>query len=94
MDLSTGAVASAVAVAAGAYLNARLSIGTDMKSMRHDRQFGERVGANIQRLGDTCTIYAMFEKVDPTLEALWFEGKTWTYGELKRGELRDFCSPL
>ncbi|EKD21170.1 uncharacterized protein L3040_000791 [Drepanopeziza brunnea f. sp. 'multigermtubi'] len=88
MDLGTGAVASAVAVAAGAYLNARLSIGTDMKSLRHDRQFGERVGANIQRLGDTCTIYALFDEVDATLEALWFEGKTWTYGELKRDVVR------
>jgi len=25
--------------------------------------------------------------VSPENEALWFEGKTWTYGELKTGEL-------
>lgn len=85
MTLSTTAVASAAAIAASAYLNARLCIGTDVKSIRHDRQFRERVGAKVQSLGDTCSIYAVFDAVDPNIEFLWFEGKTWAYGEIKKG---------
>ncbi|OWP05437.1 hypothetical protein B2J93_7638 [Marssonina coronariae] len=88
MDLGTGAVASAAAVAAGAYLNAKLSVGLDLKSLRHDRQWRQRLGAKIASLGDTCTIYGIFDAVDPNIEALWFEGKTWTYGELKRDVAR------
>lgn len=88
MDLGTGAVVSAAAVAAGAYLNAKLSVGLDVKNLRHDREWGRRLGAKIQSLGDTCTIYAMFDSVDPNVEVLWFEGKTWTYGELKGGQSR------
>ncbi|PVH81181.1 putative bifunctional fatty acid transporter/acyl-CoA synthetase [Cadophora sp. DSE1049] len=88
MDLGTGAVISAAAVAATAYLNAKLSVGLDMQNLRHDRDWGARLGQRIQSLGDTCTIYAMFDSVDPNVEALWFEGRTWTYGELKRDVIR------
>jgi len=79
-------IASAAAVAAGAYLNAKLSIGVDFKQLKNDRQWGQRLGAIIQGLGDTCTLYRMFERVESENEALWFEGKTWTYRELKYGE--------
>ena len=69
MDLGTGAVISAAALAAGAYLNAKLSIGLDVQGIRHDREWGQRLGQRIQALGDTCTIYAMFDSVDPDVEA-------------------------
>lgn len=85
MDFGTGAVISAAAVAAGAYLNAKLSVGLDLQNLSYDREWGQRLGQRIQALGDTCTIYAMFDSVDPNVEVLWFEGRTWTYGELKRG---------
>ncbi|KAK2624606.1 hypothetical protein QTJ16_005799 [Diplocarpon rosae] len=88
MDLETSAVISAAALAAGAYLNAKLSVGIDLKNLRHDRQWGQRLGAKIASLGDTCTIYGIFDAVDPNIEALWFEEKTWTYGEMKRDVVR------
>jgi len=40
----------------------------------------------MQELGDTCSLYAMFDEVKPEIEVLWFEGRTWTYGELKNGK--------
>jgi hypothetical protein len=76
---------SAATLAAGAYLNAKLSIGIDLQQLSYDREWGIRLGKRIQELGDTCTLYRMFDLVDPNLEALWFIGRTWTYGELKRG---------
>lgn len=74
---------SAAALAASAYLNAKLSISIDLQQLSYDREWGIRLGKRIQELGETCTLYHMFERVDPNIEALWFEGKTWTYGELK-----------
>lgn len=78
--------AAAAALAAGAYLNAKLSIGIDLQRLSYDREWAKRLGERIQELGDTPTLYRMFDMVDPGLDALWFEGTTWTYGELKGGK--------
>ena len=85
MDPASGAVIAGAALAAGAYLNAKWSVGIDLRQLQHDRAWGQRLGAFIEGLGDTCTIYHMFDRVSPETEALWFEGKAWTYGELKKG---------
>ncbi|PMD21149.1 acetyl-CoA synthetase-like protein [Hyaloscypha hepaticicola] len=84
MDPVTSVVAASAALAAGAYLNAKWSIGTDLKNLQHDRAWGKRLGAFIEALGDTVTLYGMLERVNPHAEALWFEGRTWTYGEIKK----------
>jgi hypothetical protein len=86
MDPASGALVSAAALAAGAYLNAKLSIGTDIQQIRDARAWGKRLGSRIQGMGDTCSLYAIFDKVSPEIEVLWFEGRTWTYGELKNCE--------
>lgn len=83
MDVSSLALLSSAAVAAGAYLNAKFAVGTDLKQLRNDRAWVARLMKRVQDLGDTCTLYHMFEMVDPQVEALWFEGMSWTYGELK-----------
>lgn len=82
------AVASALSVAAGAYLNAKLSISTDLSAISKDRAFGKRLGERIAQLGDTTTIYKMLEWVvevegQGATDALWFEQKTWSYSQLK-----------
>lgn len=69
--ISAGALTSAAVVAAGAYLNAKLSIGTDMQRLRVDRTVGARLNNRIKELGDKCSFYGMFERVDPSLEFLW-----------------------
>jgi hypothetical protein len=86
MEPASGALIGAAALAAGAYLNAKLGIGADLGTLREEREFGERLGRRIEELGDTVTLYHMFDIVSREKEALWFEGKTWTYGELKTGE--------
>jgi hypothetical protein len=86
MDPVTSVVAASAALAAGAYLNAKWSIGIDLKNLQHDRAWGKRLGAFIGALGDTVTLYGMLERVNPHAEALWFEGRTWTYGEIKKGK--------
>jgi hypothetical protein len=90
MDPVTAVVGASAALAAGAYLNAKLSVGIDVRNLQHDRAWGKRLGAFIEALGDTVTLYHMFARVKPEVEALWFEGNTWTYGELKKGEPPEF----
>lgn len=79
------AAAAAATVATGTYLNAKFSITTDIKNLKLDRQARASIGQRIQELGDTCTLYSVFDRANPEIEALWFEGQTWTYGELKMG---------
>jgi len=85
-NMDTAPLISAAVLAAGAYVNAKYSIVNDLKQLESSRAFRNRMGRRIQELGDTCTLYGMFDLVDPSIEALWFEGRTWTYGELKRGK--------
>lgn len=77
----------AAALATGAYLNAKLSISKDLQEISKDREFGARRAKRIQELGDTCTIYRMLELANPEDELLWFEGNTWSYRELKQGQI-------
>ena len=85
------AMASAFAVTAGAYLNAKLGVSTDVATMRSDRSSAKRLEQRIAQLGDSSTIYKMLERVVEvegcgSNEALWFEHKTWSYYQLKDRE--------
>ncbi|KAH6669034.1 putative bifunctional fatty acid transporter/acyl-CoA synthetase [Halenospora varia] len=83
MEPVTGALVSAATLAVGAYVNAKLGIGKDIRTLRHEKAWGQRMGQRIADLGDTCTIYHMFMKAPPNNNFLWFEGRQWTYGEFK-----------
>lgn len=85
--VATTAIAyAAAALAGGAYLNAKFGIGTDLQQIRYDNAFGARLMKRVQEAGPNCTFYGMFNLVAPETEFLWFEGKTWTYGEIKNRE--------
>lgn len=78
--------AAAAAVATSAYINAKFSLSIDIQNLRYDRQWVARLQSRIKALGDTCTLFAMFDGVEEGKECLWFEGRGWTYGGLKGGE--------
>ncbi|KAJ6013907.1 hypothetical protein N7540_008498 [Penicillium herquei] len=87
-SLPAVAMASAMSVAAGAYLNAKLSISTDLSAHFNDKAFGKRIGERMGQLGDTVTIYKMLERAvdvegQGAADAVWFEQKTWSYTQLK-----------
>ncbi|TVY14801.1 Very long-chain acyl-CoA synthetase [Lachnellula arida] len=69
--------------AASAYVNAKFSVGIDLVQLRRDREWRSRLERRLLKAGDNCTLFGMFDTVDPGSEALWFEGRTWTYGRLK-----------
>ncbi|EAW14000.1 putative bifunctional fatty acid transporter/acyl-CoA synthetase (FAT1) [Aspergillus clavatus NRRL 1] len=82
------AVASALTVAAGAYLNAKFSVSTDLNNIFNDRAWANRLGQRIGELKGVATVYKMLERVVDVQgygdrDALWFENKTWTYSQLK-----------
>lgn len=84
----TVAMGTAFSLAAGAYLNAKLSIGTDLTVLKNDRAFGQRLGERIGKLGESTTIYKMLQRVvevegQGNADALWFEHKIWSYSQLK-----------
>ncbi|TKA74147.1 hypothetical protein B0A49_04996 [Cryomyces minteri] len=83
MDVQSLSLAGAAVLAAGSYLNAKYGFGTDIQGIRYEKDYVRRVSEHCEKLGDTCTIYNVFSRVEPTSDALWFEGRTWTYGELK-----------
>ena len=86
--MSTVTMASAFSVAAAAYLNAKLSVSTDISTYFNDKAFGKRIGERIGQLGDTTTIYKVLERVvevegQGAADAVWFEHKTWSYTQIK-----------
>lgn len=89
------AMASALSVAAGAYLNAKLAISTDLRTISNDKAVGKRLNERIAELGSSTTIYKILERAVEVegrgaTDALWFEQKTWSYSQLKDCE----CCPL
>ncbi|KAJ5970446.1 AMP-dependent synthetase/ligase [Penicillium vulpinum] len=82
------AVASALSVAAGAYLNAKLAISTDLRTIANDKASAKRLDQRIAELDGSPTIYKILERVVEVegrgvADALWFEQKTWSYSQLK-----------
>ncbi|KFX87522.1 hypothetical protein V490_08193 [Pseudogymnoascus sp. VKM F-3557] len=84
MDIQALSLAGAALVIGGSYINARYGIGTDIREIRHEKNGVKRLLENYSQLGESCTIYNVFSRADPTSDALWFEGQTWTYGQLKQ----------
>lgn len=85
---------TALSLAAGAYLNARLGLSADLTNLAHDRAFARRLEQRLATLGDAPTWYGMLRRIVDVeakgdAEALWFEDRTWTYAQLKECEYLD-----
>lgn len=87
-DNMDGLVVATAAAAAGglAYLNGRYAIAEDVRQLLRNRRFDKRLGDRIAQLQGWCTLYRMWQVADANSEALWFEDRSWTYGQLVAGE--------
>lgn len=79
---------STLAVLGGAYIDAKLGISKDLRTLYYERTFSKRLQERIKELSPITTHYGMLQHaVDVrglgAAEALWFEQKTWTYAQLK-----------
>lgn len=85
MDIQALSFAGAALAAGGLYINAKYGLSTDIREIRHEKNYIERLFKNYSQLGESCTIYSLFSRQNPTSDALWFEGRTWTYAQLSCG---------
>jgi len=87
MDPASLTLLTAATLAGTAYLNARYSLSVDLEQLYQDKLFGRLLGEKFASLGDTCTVYNMLCQVEEGgKECLWFEGRRWTYAEVRNGE--------
>lgn len=81
-------IAASSALAAGAtYIDAQLAISRDVQQIFRDKRYGKAIGARFQALGNNASAYGHLLLTDPNASALWFEGRTWTWGQVKKGWL-------
>ncbi|KLJ05735.1 hypothetical protein EMPG_10825 [Blastomyces silverae] len=83
-------VASLFAItAAVSYLNAKFAIGSDLRDIRHARDFARRKQRRVACAKRTHSLYEILEQSGASDgdDAIWFEGKTKSYGQLKKGML-------
>jgi hypothetical protein len=88
------AITAKKAIAASAFLTASLGyllnnktgFTTDLSAVRSERIAASIFDAHVARLGTHASLYHLLELADPRADALWFEGKTWSYSALKNGK--------
>jgi len=66
------------------YLDAKHHITKDLRDWSTKRKMPKAIAEVGKRLGDYWTLYHAIEFLDPELEAFWFEGRSWKYGEVRR----------
>lgn len=80
------AASAATATLLGAlYLDQRYGLSYDIQQLLREKAFRNRLQERIRSLGDDVSLYHMLELAEPTAEALWFEGRRWTYAEVLQG---------
>ncbi|RMJ07496.1 hypothetical protein CDV36_012916, partial [Fusarium kuroshium] len=77
------AAGAATATLLGAlYANTRYGVSYDINQLLSEKAFRKRIDERARALGDDISLYHMMQLADPQAEALWFEGRGWTYAEL------------
>lgn len=78
--------AATTLLAAGAYLNARFGICYDLKVLKDQKIVAANAIKSAKRHGPNPSLYRFLELADPKADAIWFEGQTLTYGELRESK--------
>lgn len=83
--MTTVAASTAAAASLLLYANHSLGISKDLKQYRLDASFTRRFPQFLAKLGaDSPHLYRMLEQADPDADAVWFEGRTWSYRAMKK----------
>ena len=80
------AAATAASLAGAAYLDGKYALRRDVKHLLSERGFTRRMDERCKLLGDHATMYHILELADQKAAGLWFEGRSWTYGDVIKGE--------
>jgi hypothetical protein len=66
------------------YLDAKHHVTKDINAWRERRRLLRLVDEGFRLLGDYITVYHFIELNDPEVEAFWFEGRSWTFGDVRQ----------
>jgi acyl-CoA synthetase (AMP-forming)/AMP-acid ligase II len=93
MEPLTAGYLLAATMAGAAYLDGKLGISLDVRELHRERTWRRRLEERIKSLGTQCTLYGVLSGADRNAQALWFEGRTWTYTDLKSivDKLAEIC---
>ncbi|KAH6676983.1 putative bifunctional fatty acid transporter/acyl-CoA synthetase [Plectosphaerella plurivora] len=80
--VAIAASAAAATLLGALYANNRYGVTYDINQLLSEKSFRKRFQDRIALLGDDVSLYHMWELADPRAEALWFENRRWTYGEV------------
>jgi hypothetical protein len=88
--------AAATLFTVAAYLNAKFGINYDLRVLRHQRAAVARLAESYKRIGSDISLYRFLELADLDADAIWFEGQTLKYRELKESKyiMIDFTSMI
>lgn len=79
------AASSVLVAGAATYLDAQLAVSRDVQQYFRDKRYGKAIGSRFKALENNASAYGHLLLADPSASALWFEGRTWTWGEVKKG---------
>lgn len=77
----------ALVASLGYFLDSTSGFSTDISTFRSERLAASNLELHISRLGTHASLYHLLELANSRAEALWFEGRTWSYSALKDGEI-------
>jgi hypothetical protein len=80
------AAASAAAASFTYLINRVTGLSKDVSILRTQSVNSSNLKTHLTRLGNDPTLYRLLELADPAADALWFEGRTWSYAALKHGQ--------
>lgn len=78
------ALPAAVATVGAMYLDAKHHIVKDISNWRKSKEFQNILAEGRQLMGDYYTLYHALELNDQKADAFWFEGRSWTFADVRR----------
>ena len=78
------ALPTAVAAVGAMYLDAKFHLAKDINDWRTKRKFGGVVAEGAKAMRDYYTLYHALELNDQKKDAFWFEGRSWTFEDVRR----------
>jgi len=85
VDVATRYALPAAAATVGAmYLDAKHHIVKDISNWRRGREFQNILAEGEELMGDYYTLYHALELNDQKADAFWFEGRSWTFADVRR----------
>jgi len=78
------ALPATVATVGAMYLDAKYHIAKDLNDWRSKRKFSGVIAEGAKAMGDYYTLYHALELNNQKQDAFWFEGRSWTFADVRR----------